>query len=126
MYNHTECILYKGHINYNGYGSASMNNKTILAHRKSYIINKGDIPKGLVIDHLCKVKSCINPEHLEAVTQKENVKRGNMTKRNLSKTKCPQGHNYSGSNLIIDNRGYRECRTCKYKHNTESKIRHTV
>jgi len=82
------------------------------AHRISYEIFKGKIPEGLVIDHLCKNKICINPNHLEAVTDRTNILRGNgLAAMNIKKTHCKNGHPYSGDNLKIWKRE-RLCKIC--------------
>lgn len=76
-----------------GYGKTSKGKKTILAHRYAYELYKGKIPKGLSIDHLCRIKWCVNPAHLEAVTNKINVLRGiGITAQNAKKTHCKRGH----------------------------------
>ncbi len=75
------CWIWDRTISVSGYGQVSDGGKVSYAHRVSYTHLVGEIPKGLVIDHLCKNKECVNPEHLEPVTQAENVKRamGNTT-----------------------------------------------
>lgn len=88
------------------------------AHLISYILTKGPIPNGMLIDHLCKNKSCVNPDHLEAVTSRENSLRATNTiaSINASKTHCPVGHPLDGDNLIISKNGHngaRRCKTCK-------------
>lgn len=88
---------------------------TCLAHRLAYELLVGPIPEGLVIDHLCRVPSCVRPEHLEPVTQGTNVERGewDLAERNRAKEVCPQNHPYDEANTYINPRGSRECRTCR-------------
>lgn len=82
------------------------------AHRVSYEVFVGPIPEGLEIDHLCRIRHCVNPDHLEPVTRRENLLRGDtFAARNARKTHCPQGHSYSGENLYVY-KGGRKCRTC--------------
>lgn len=87
-----------------------------LAHRYSYEIFKGEIPKGLTIDHLCRNTTCVNPYHLEAVTQRENNLRGNNWGGiNSRKTHCPKGHEYTKDNTTIwsnSSNGARRCKIC--------------
>lgn len=83
------CWVWQAAINRDGYGSFRMGGKLYKAHRASYIIYKGNIPEGLHIDHLCRNRLCVNPEHLEAVTPLENILRAAA-----SKTHCPSGHDY--------------------------------
>lgn len=85
------------------------------AHRVAYILAKGPIPAGLSIDHLCRNRGCVNPDHLEAVSHRENILRSPnaLAAINAAKTHCPQGHPYSGSNLRLSADGRsRVCRTC--------------
>lgn len=100
-----------------GYGELKINGMDLLAHRVSYEIHKGKIPDGLELDHLCRNRICVNPNHLEAVTHKQNNVRGMVgLKTGLkqkSKTHCPLGHPYSGDNLYINNKTYkRACKKC--------------
>ena len=69
------CINWSGHINSCGYGTTNFNGKFYMAHRLSWIEERGEIKDGFVIDHLCLNKSCINVEHLELVTRGENTRR---------------------------------------------------
>jgi hypothetical protein len=78
-------------------------------HRLSYEAVYGAIPVGLVLDHKCRVRCCINPAHLEPVTNAENIRRGLAGINSASKTHCPQGHPYSG----LDHKGARICRKCQ-------------
>lgn len=106
------CWLWTGYIADTGYGQFASGH-TRLAHRISYQLVVGPIPEGLQIDHLCRVRHCVNPLHLEPVTQRENLLRGEtITARNAAKTHCPRGHAYTAENTYVRPRGSRECRTC--------------
>jgi HNH endonuclease len=85
--------------------------KNVGAHRWAYEAHKGEIPAGLVIDHLCRNTLCVNPAHLEAVTVKENLKRG--VNANGEKTHCKRGHEFTGDNTYRTKRGTRRCRACR-------------
>ena len=96
-----------------GYGIFSYNKKRVVAHRFSYESLVGPIPVGLSIDHLCKNPPCVRPEHLEPVTQKENVLRGiGPTAENSRKVSCPLGHKYI-NDLDWKGKPRRQCRVCK-------------
>ena len=102
----------------NGYGSYGLWPKTVSAHRHAYQTLAGDIPPGLDIDHLCRVRHCCNPAHLEPVTRAENARRGIggavSAARERSKTHCANGHPFDEANTYIRNYGnaYRSCRAC--------------
>ncbi len=109
------CLLWTAGQNGRGYGQFRVGSQRdgtrrfIMAHRWAYEESKGPIPNGLCIDHLCRVRLCQNAEHMEAVTQRENLLRGNgMSARHAIKTACPQGHPYSH----VDRFGARRCRQC--------------
>lgn len=88
------CWLWLNAPNNSGYGGLSFAGKRYVAHRLSYEIYRETIPVGLVIDHLCKQKLCVNPNHLEVVTNKENQLRKDLTQRcehGNGKTRCPDG-----------------------------------
>lgn len=74
------CWRWRGSIQANGYGRFRANGKTTYAHRAAYALFVGPIPDGLGLDHLCRNRWCVNPEHLEPVTQRENIRRGAQTK----------------------------------------------
>jgi hypothetical protein len=104
------CWRWVGSINpRSGYG---LFGHRAYAHRWSYEHHVGVIPEGLDIDHLCRNRYCVNPDHLEAVTRRTNLVRGaTLIAANVNKTHCPQGHPYEGANLIMDGTG-RKCRVC--------------
>ncbi len=100
-----------------GYGRATDGkHRSVKAHRLMYERLVGPIPEGLVIDHLCRNRTCVNPDHLEPVTQSENVRRGNgFSAVNARKTHCKRGHPLDGDNLYRNPAGARVCRTCAGK-----------
>ena len=106
----TWCWDWQGEITWGKYGRISIRRKRVLVHRFSYELFKGKIPDGLEIDHLCRNRKCCNPQHLEAVTRSTNLSRGHN--HNRDKNHCPQGHPYSGKNMITRKNGSRECRQC--------------
>lgn len=97
-----------------GYGQFWDGKKMQYAHRVAYQFSGGIIPRGLVIDHLCRITSCVNPKHLEVVTHKENILRGiGPAARNARKTHCDKGHSFSGDNLYYNSRNQRVCKICE-------------
>ncbi len=82
------------------------------AHRWAYQHLVGPIPDDFQLDHLCKNRACVNPDHLEPVPAAVNLSRSGARFFNLQKTQCPRGHPYSGDNLIRQARGGRACREC--------------
>lgn len=112
------CWEWTAHIEDNGYGRFGYRGTMRWAHRVSYQIFVGCIPDGLDLDHLCRNRKCVNPDHLEPVTRKVNAERGVAGQVNrdrmISKTHCPQGHPYSGDNLyVVPSTGYRQCNACR-------------
>lgn len=90
----TQCWIFDGALFNNGYGHMRVEGKDWVAHRYYYEFYVGPIPDGLVVDHLCRVRACCNPEHLEVVTIQENNVRSGLVKR---KTHCSRGHSYENA-----------------------------
>ena len=107
-----DCWEWTAAKNSRGYGTVRNNKKTLGAHRVSYELIVGEIPEGLDLDHLCRNPGCVNPEHLEPVTHRENVRRGNAGLHLSVRTHCPHGHEYTKENTAIYDDGLRRCRTC--------------
>jgi len=103
------CWLWVGATSNRGYGVIRKDKRLIFAHKLSYQYANGEMKKGLVTDHLCRVKSCVNPKHLEAVTQLINVRRGNVS---VKKSHCYRGHALKDPNLYHFKDGNRTCKTC--------------
>ncbi len=97
-----------------GYVQVHLAGKLLLAHRVIYEEFRGQIPDGLVLDHLCRNRACCNPEHLDPVTTRVNVLRGSgPVQDNAVKTRCIHGHPFDAANTYVCSRGWRQCRTCK-------------
>jgi len=96
-----------------GYVQVSSAGRSVMAHRWAYELLVGPIPEGLTIDHLCRVTDCVNPAHLEVVTQRtNNLRSGGVAGRNVVKTHCPQGHPYDDANTYRRPDGGRDCKLC--------------
>lgn len=112
------CWLWTAGTNRDGYGSFRVGSQSdgtrrhVLAHRWAYEHLVGPIPEGLTIDHLCRVRHCVNPDHLEPVSHAENTRRGESGRNQRIKTHCPQGHPYDEENTYMWN-DHRYCRACQ-------------
>lgn len=107
------CWLWTGGLKSGGYGSFYSDGRSHAAHRFAYELEVGPIPEGLTLDHLCRVRTCVNPLHLEPVTRKVNTLRGiGPTALHKRKTRCPEGHEYDETNTRIRPNGGRDCREC--------------
>jgi hypothetical protein len=101
------CWEWSGADSGTGYGIVGWDGQKYRVHRLAYELTKGPIPDGLVIDHLCRNRRCCNPDHLEAVTQRENTRRwADAIKA------CPSGHPYTDGNRVLKKNGTRICREC--------------
>ena len=106
----TGCWIWTGYISGNWYGGISVNGRIAMAHRVAYELFKGIIPRGLELDHLCRQPLCVNQDHLEPVTHRENMARGKWAKM----THCIHGHELSGTNYRVRPKTKeRVCRVCQ-------------
>lgn len=135
--NPDECWPWKASLSAQGYGVFWTGERRMCGHRAVYELIVGPVPPGFFLDHLChsndrecpggqtcRHRRCVNPSHLEVTTAAANKERGRSGPAlNAKKTHCPQGHPYSGSNLIITSNGQRKCRVCVYAANRASAAR---
>lgn len=104
-----------------GYGLFWFDGRLVKAHRFAHELVNGEIPEGYEVDHLCEVRACVRPDHLEAVTKQENMRR--RLNAQAKKVTCPKGHPYSGENLYVAPQGDRHCRTCRRANKQRSRER---
>lgn len=112
------CWLWAGRCTWDGYGALEVKGRHHSAHRLAYSVLRGPIAKGMHTDHLCRVRCCVNPDHLEVVTPRVNILRGEgRAAINATRTHCPKGHPYDTENTIWRNESGRwvgrHCKACK-------------
>ena len=119
------CWIWNGSKTSGGYGKYTARGKSRSAHRGVYELLVGPIPDGMQLDHLCRVRACVNPLHLEPVTQRENLLRGEtLAARHAAVTECPRGHAYTEDNTYYrSDRTGRDCKACRRQRNNESYAR---
>lgn len=112
---HSGCWIWTGALSDTGYGSFR-DRATVSAHRWAYEFYRCEIPDGLVIDHLCRNRACVNPWHLEPVTYAVNTTRGTLAELQRSRaaaiTHCPHGHPREGNTYIRPDTGHTVCKAC--------------
>lgn len=109
------CWFWAAYVSSYGYGlfRDNLKDKMVPAHRWGYEMFHGTVDADLDMDHLCRVRHCVNPRHLEPVTRQVNILRGETFQaRNAAVTACPKGHDYDDVNTVRDKQGRRRCRTC--------------
>lgn len=130
----THCWIWQGglcgsdYASGGGYGVTWRDGRAVGAHRAYYEDLVGPIPDGLVIDHLCRTRSCVNPGHMEPVTSAENTLRGESPMaRKARQTHCIHGHPLSGDNVYVQPNGRRRCRACdRDRHRARWESRHPL
>lgn len=124
-----ECWVWLGALDIGGYGVFNLNEQNgggqVKAHRYAYRTMRGEIPekidgKNAELDHRCRIRPCVNPWHLQVVTQRGNTLIGvGFAAENAKKTHCPNGHPYAGDNLMITSEVARVCRKCTNQRNAD-------
>jgi len=107
------CHVWTAYLLPGGYGQFWNGTTMVLAHRWAWENLVGPIPEYMQVDHMCKVRRCVNPKHLRLLTTQENTACGDAGLHLANKTHCPKGHPYSGENLYLDLRGKRGCKACR-------------
>lgn len=122
-----KCWLWTGSLTDDGYGEFYCKGKTVKAYRWLYEREIGEVSEGMVLDHLCRNPACVNPLHLEPVTNRENILRGeNPAAQNAKKRYCKRGHLLEGDNVYPDKKGHRNCKICARLRAKERRERNKV
>ena len=107
------CWFWTGGQTSHGYGSFPLNGGSVPAHRYAYELANGAIPPGKQLDHLCRNRACVRPDHLEAVSQRVNLLRGEtIVAAQARQRHCKRGHEFNAVNTRISRLGWRHCRIC--------------
>lgn len=107
-----DCWVWTGYTTQLGYGQVKIAQRCYYAHRVAYTELVGDVPAGLVLDHLCRNPRCVNPDHLEPVPQRLNVLRGESPIAAMARrTVCLRGHSLA-VHARVNEKGHRQCRAC--------------
>lgn len=114
------CWLWPGWKNEAGYGMVHGAERDHMVHRVVFEHFVGPVPEGLVLDHLCRVKGCVNYSHVEPVAQRTNVLRGEgLPAENAVKDACKHGHEFTPENTRVRKDGSRLCRACEARRQRE-------
>lgn len=112
----TGCMVWRQYVEPSGYARYAHRGSLVRVHRIAYVDAHGPIPEGMTIDHLCRNRACVRPDHLEAVPNRVNVLRGvGETAQNFRKTHCKRGHEFTPENTYVPPRrpNERNCIRCK-------------
>ena len=126
----TGCWLWLTTLDRDGYGKINYRKRTLRAHRFIYERLRGPIPSNLELDHMCRVRCCVNPDHLEPVAGRENLRRGNSPSSAAARqTHCIHGHEFNFENTRIGNNykgSFRQCRACETQRQKVKKNKKTT
>lgn len=117
------CWLWRGYVLPRGYGRFHVAGRLVYAHRFAYELEHGLVPQGFELDHLCRSKACVNPEHLEVVSHRGNLLRGEgWSGRKARQTACVHGHSLDGLRRRAGKVVGRYCRTCATEYRKSEKF----